>query len=85
MILETKQVLFRAHVHSLDRRPRNAHDHFEQTILFRAHLHSLDRRYWNGYGHLEKTIYHTIFCSHKTLYIFFYIRTGGTEMNAPLK
>ena len=32
MILETKQVLFRAHVHSLDRRSRNAHDHFEQTI-----------------------------------------------------
>ena len=32
MILETKQVLFRAHVHSLDRRSSNAHDHFEQTI-----------------------------------------------------
>ena len=32
MILETKQVLFRAHVHSFDRRSRNAHDHFEQTI-----------------------------------------------------
>ena len=32
MILETKQVLFRAHVHSLDRRSRDAHDHFEQTI-----------------------------------------------------
>ena len=25
-------MLFRAHVHSLDRRSRNAHDHFEQTI-----------------------------------------------------
>ena len=32
MILETKQVLFRAHVHSLDRRSRNSHDHLEQTI-----------------------------------------------------
>ena len=32
MILETKQVLFRAHLHSLDRRSENAHDHFEQTI-----------------------------------------------------
>ena len=33
MILETKQVIFRAHVHSLDRRSRNAHDHFEQTTI----------------------------------------------------
>ena len=32
MILETKQVLLRAHVHSFDRRSGNAHDHFEQTI-----------------------------------------------------
>ena len=32
MILVTKQVLFHAHVYSLDRRFRNAHDHFEQTI-----------------------------------------------------
>ena len=32
MILETKQALFRAHVHLLDRRSRNAHDHFKQTI-----------------------------------------------------
>ena len=33
MILETKQVLFRAHVHSLDRRSTNAYDHLEQTLL----------------------------------------------------
>ena len=32
MTLETKQVLLRAHVHSLDRSSRNAHDHLEQTI-----------------------------------------------------
>ena len=32
MILETKEVLFRAHVHSLDRRSRSAHDHLEQTV-----------------------------------------------------
>ena len=29
MILETEQVLFRAHVHSLDRRSRNTYDHLE--------------------------------------------------------
>ena len=37
MILETKQVLFRAHVHSLDHRSRNVHDHFEQTIPAHAY------------------------------------------------
>ena len=37
MVLETKQVVFRAHVHSLDRRSRNAHDHFEQTLQFCFH------------------------------------------------
>ena len=29
IILETKQVLFHVHVHSLDRRSKNAHDHLE--------------------------------------------------------
>ena len=32
MILETKQVLFRVHMHLLDRRSRNAYDHLEQTV-----------------------------------------------------
>ena len=32
MIFETKQVLYRANMHSLDLRSRNAHDHLEQTI-----------------------------------------------------
>ena len=31
--LNDSQVFFHAHVHSLDRRSRNAHDHFEQTII----------------------------------------------------
>ena len=35
MILETKLVLFRAHVHSPDRRSRNAYDHLEQALLQR--------------------------------------------------
>ena len=32
MILETKQVLFRAHVHSLDHRSGNAYDYLEQSL-----------------------------------------------------
>ena len=32
MILETKQLLFRAHVH-FDRRSRNVHGHLEQTSI----------------------------------------------------
>ena len=33
MILETKQVLFRVHVYSLDRRSVSAHDHLEYTLI----------------------------------------------------
>ena len=33
MVLETEHVLFCAHVHSLNRRSRNAYDHLEETII----------------------------------------------------
>ena len=54
MILETKQILFRAHVHLLERRSRNAYDHLYQTISM--HVHLLERRSRNAYDHLYQTI-----------------------------
>ena len=41
MILETKQVLLREHVHLLNRRSRNADDHLEQTLTSMIHLSRL--------------------------------------------